>query len=49
MIAAGQDFMFTSPHMTIIPGIAIMLVVFAFNVVGDGLSDALDPNMELDT
>ncbi|WP_396266122.1 ABC transporter permease [Halobacillus salinarum] len=48
MIATGQDFMFTSPHLTIIPGIAIMLVVFAFNVVGDGLRDALDPNMELE-
>ncbi|WP_261131038.1 ABC transporter permease [Bacillus sp. Marseille-Q3570] len=46
MIAAGQDFMWTSPHMTIVPGIAIMLVVFAFNVVGDGLRDALDPNMD---
>lgn len=45
MIAAGRDFMWTSPHMTIIPGIAIMLTVFAFNVVGDGLRDALDPNM----
>jgi peptide/nickel transport system permease protein len=48
MIAAGQNYMWTSPHMTIVPGIAIMLVVFAFNVVGDGLRDALDPNMELD-
>lgn len=47
MIATGQDFMWTSPHMTIIPGIAIMLVVFAFNVVGDGLRDALDPSMDL--
>lgn len=48
MIAAGQDFMWSAPHMSIIPGIAIMLVVFAFNVLGDGLRDALDPNMELD-
>ncbi|WP_188455370.1 ABC transporter permease [Virgibacillus oceani] len=48
MIAAGQDFMWTAPHMSIIPGIAIMLTVFAFNVVGDGLRDALDPNMEID-
>lgn len=47
MIAAGQDFMWTAPHMSIIPGIAIMLVVFAFNVFGDGLRDALDPNMDL--
>jgi peptide/nickel transport system permease protein len=47
MIATGQDYMWTSPHMTIIPGIAIMLVVFSFNVVGDGLRDALDPSMNL--
>lgn len=47
MIAQGQDYMWTSPHLTIIPGIAIMLTVFAFNVVGDGLRDALDPNMDL--
>lgn len=47
MIAQGQNFMWTSPHMTIVPGIAIMLIVFAFNVVGDGLRDALDPNMNL--
>ncbi|PLT28958.1 ABC transporter permease [Peribacillus deserti] len=48
MISAGQDFMWTSPHMIIIPGIAIMCVVFAFNVVGDALRDALDPGMNLD-
>lgn len=47
MISAGQSYMWTAPHMTIVPGIAIMLVVFAFNVVGDGLRDALDPNMDL--
>ncbi len=48
MISAGQQYMFSSPHMVIIPGIAIMLVVFAFNVVGDALRDALDPNMNID-
>lgn len=47
MIAQGQDYMWTSPHLTIIPGVAIMLTVFAFNVVGDGLRDALDPNMDI--
>ena len=47
MIAVGQNYMWTSPHLTIIPGIAIMLTVFAFNVVGDGLRDALDPNMDI--
>lgn len=40
--------MWTSPHMIVIPGIAIMCVVFAFNVVGDALRDALDPGMNLD-
>lgn len=49
MIAAGQDFMWEAPHLAIIPGVAIMLTVFAFNVVGDGLRDALDPNMDLNT
>jgi peptide/nickel transport system permease protein len=47
MISQGQAFMWTSPHLTIIPGIAIMLTVFAFNVVGDGLRDAIDPNMDI--
>lgn len=47
MIAQGQDYMWTSPHLTIVPGVAIMLTVFAFNVVGDGLRDALDPNMDI--
>lgn len=47
MISQGQDFMWSAPHLTIVPGIAIMLTVFAFNVLGDGLRDALDPNMDL--
>ncbi|WP_372867769.1 ABC transporter permease [Planomicrobium okeanokoites] len=48
MISQGQDFMWSAPHLTIVPGIAIMLTVFAFNVLGDGLRDALDPNMNLE-
>lgn len=47
MISQGQAFMWSSPHLTVIPGIAIMLTVFAFNVVGDGLRDAIDPNMDI--
>ncbi|WP_066321537.1 ABC transporter permease [Bacillus sp. FJAT-29814] len=47
MIAQGQAFMWSSPHLTVVPGIAIMLTVFAFNVVGDGLRDAIDPNMDI--
>ncbi len=34
-----------APHVMIIPGLALMLVVFGFNVVGDGLRDALDPRL----
>jgi peptide/nickel transport system permease protein len=45
MIAAGQQYMWQAPHLVIVPGVAIMLVVFAFNVVGDALRDILDPNM----
>lgn len=35
-----------APHITIFPGLALMLVVFAFNVLGDGLRDALDPRLQ---
>jgi peptide/nickel transport system permease protein len=35
-----------APHVMIFPGLALMLVVFGFNVLGDGLRDALDPKMK---
>ena len=35
-----------APHMTLYPGLALMLVVFGFNVLGDGLRDALDPRLK---
>ncbi|MGQ0570995.1 MAG: ABC transporter permease [Armatimonadota bacterium] len=34
-----------APHVMVIPGLALMLVVFGFNVLGDGLRDALDPRL----
>ena len=43
MIAEGQRFLRVSPKMSTIPGLAIFIVVIAFNLVGDGLRDALDP------
>lgn len=46
MIADGQEYMWNAPHLVMIPGIAIMLIVFAFNVVGDALRDALDPKLD---
>lgn len=42
MIAEGRHFLFIAPHMTLAPGLAIMLTVMAFNFVGDGLRDAMD-------
>lgn len=35
-----------APHITIFPGLALMVVVFGFNVLGDGLRDALDPRLK---
>jgi peptide/nickel transport system permease protein len=45
MVSAGFPFLLTSPFMSIAPGVCIMLVVFAFNMVGDGLRDVLDPRL----
>ncbi len=42
MIAAGRDYITSAPHIALIPGIAIALVVVSFNLLGDGLRDALD-------
>lgn len=45
MVSDGRDYLLTNPVLSIAPGVAIMLVVFAFNMVGDGLRDALDPSL----
>jgi len=45
MVADGYRYLSSSPVLSFAPGIAIMLVVFAFNMVGDGLRDALDPRL----
>lgn len=43
MLSAGREFLRSAPHVATFPGIAIMLLVLAFNMFGDGLQDALDP------
>jgi peptide/nickel transport system permease protein/oligopeptide transport system permease protein len=43
MIMDGRSYLRTAPMVSIVPGIAIMITVMAFNLVGDGLRDALDP------
>lgn len=45
MISEARPYLFTNPTLSLIPGVAIMLVVFSFNMVGDGLRDALDPRL----
>ena len=43
MISDGQSYYLSAPHLVLYPGLAIMLTVLAFNLVGDGLRDAFDP------
>ena len=45
MVSEGYKFLTRSPVLAFAPGMAIMVVVFAFNMVGDGLRDALDPRL----
>ena len=45
MVSEGYRYLLSMPVLSFAPGLAIMLVVFAFNMVGDGLRDALDPRL----
>jgi peptide/nickel transport system permease protein len=45
MVSDGYRYLLSNPILSIVPGVAIMVVVFAFNLVGDGLRDALDPRL----
>jgi ABC-type dipeptide/oligopeptide/nickel transport system permease subunit len=45
MIAADRNLIFSAPHLVFFPGIAITLTVLSFNLLGDGLRDALDPRL----
>jgi peptide/nickel transport system permease protein len=45
MVSAGYKYLLTNPWLSVAPGIAIMLIVFSLNMVGDGLRDALDPRL----
>lgn len=46
LVAKGKEYMFQAPAVAIAPGVAILLTVLAFNFIGDGLRDALDPSMK---
>ncbi len=45
MLGSERNQVFTAPHLVFFPGIAIMLTVLAFNLLGDGLRDAIDPRL----
>lgn len=45
MLATGRQFVILRPHVALLPGLAIFVVVLAFNLVGDALRDLLDPRM----
>lgn len=45
MLSAERNQVFTAPHLVFYPGLAIMLTVLSFNLLGDGLRDALDPRL----
>ena len=45
MIAVGQDYLLSAPWMTLFPGLAILVTALAFNLVGDGIRDIMDPKL----
>lgn len=46
MLSGGRQVLRDHPHVTIFPGLAIMITIFALNLLGDGLRDALDPKLK---
>jgi peptide/nickel transport system permease protein len=44
MLNEGRTYLETAPWISVFPGVAIMIAVLAFNLIGDGLRDILDPN-----
>ena len=45
MIAEGRNFIVMAPHVSTIPGVALMLTIVGLNLLGDGLRDTLDPRL----
>ena len=46
LLSAAQTYIFTSPYLLVLPGLFIILSSLSFNLVGDGLTDALDPKLK---
>jgi len=45
MLDAGRSHLFDAPHLTVVPGVAIAVLVLGFNFLGDGLRDRVDPKL----
>jgi peptide/nickel transport system permease protein len=46
MLGSERNQVFTAPHLVFFPGLAIMFTVLSFNLLGDGLRDAIDPRLK---
>lgn len=46
MLSGGREFLRNAPHITVIPGVAIVIIILSINLMGDGLRDALDPRLK---
>jgi ABC-type dipeptide/oligopeptide/nickel transport system permease subunit len=46
MLGSERNQVFSAPHLVFFPGLAIMITVLAFNLLGDGLRDAIDPRLK---
>lgn len=47
MIGSGKIYLFKSPHIVVFPGLVISITIIAFNMVGDGLRESLDPKVRV--
>ena len=47
MLGFERNSMFNAPYLVIFPGIAILITVLAFNLLGEGLRDSLDPRLSI--
>ena len=46
MLSSGRNYLRDSVHLTLFPGLAIVITILALNLLGDGLRDALDPRLK---
>src|SRR5690606_3028445 len=46
MLGEGRKLLITAPHVSVIPGVMIFLVVMSINLLGDGIRDLLDPRLK---